>query len=247
MAEDTFDEHDIRGCYLSEETRDFEIGPVKSTSFSRQAFPYSGDFELKTGFVAAVERSLNVRSGELSEFGKRTDTYERERVVAAGAIRNFAALFYQAFGPLDPDDPDPGSMQWISSRTLLPQWPRRQRDYVTEVLREPEAIIASGGGSEALAERYSFQRAITGNRLRRSWHFSHVRQPVVYNLRKPSALLVSQSHTLSPILAIFIIYIDISVSRLLIATRYRSTLNTASTAAVGCIAFRSSFSSLKRH
>jgi hypothetical protein len=150
VAEFVFDEYDLEGTYKSKEVRDAEIGGTESSaSHQTKHVPYSEDFELRTAFVAAVERSLNLSSGSLSTPGNRQQILnDRERLISTGAIRYFAALFYQALGQLDPDDPAVWeyAMDELADISNCEKGRRTQRDYIREVLQEPDVVIASGEG-----------------------------------------------------------------------------------------------------
>lgn len=136
VAENVFDENDMAGCYPSKEARDSEIDP-------QEAGP--DNFELKTAFLAALEKSANLEGGTLTNPGVQTLT-DRERVITAGAIRYFTALFYQQLGQLDPADPQVWEyvMDELADVSNCEKGRRTQRDYVAEILREPGVVIASG-------------------------------------------------------------------------------------------------------
>jgi hypothetical protein len=106
----------LEDTYESEEVRDAEIGTAElSTSDQTKHVPYSADFELRTAFVAAVESSLNLGGGSLFNLVKPQESLtDRERLISGGAIRYFAALFYQALGQLDPTIPPYGSTLWTN-------------------------------------------------------------------------------------------------------------------------------------
>jgi hypothetical protein len=147
IVESVFDEYDLEGSYPSEENRNSEIGPPDSLDPGpTKHLPNGGDFELRTAFVAAVANSSKLGRPPLGQSKNIKTLTDRERGIAAGAIRYFAALFYQELGQFDHDNPIVWeyAMDELADVSNCQKGRRTKRDYVDEVLLEPDIVIASG-------------------------------------------------------------------------------------------------------
>ncbi len=150
IVESVFDEYDLKGSYPSEEIRDSEIGPQHSLDPGpTKHLPNGGDLELRTAFVAAVANSSKLGRSPLRQSKDMYTLTNRERGIAAGAVRYFAALFYQELGQLDHNDPKVWeyAMDELADVSNCQKGRRTKRDYVDEVLLEPDVVIASGDES----------------------------------------------------------------------------------------------------
>ena len=150
IVESVFDEYDLKGSYPSEEIRNSEIGPPDCLDPGpAKHLPNGCDFELRTAFVAAVANSSKLGRSPLRQCKDIKTLTDRERGIAAGAIRYFAALFYQELGQLDHYNPRVWeyAMDELADVSNCQKGRRTKRDYVDEVLLEPDVVIASGGDS----------------------------------------------------------------------------------------------------